>query len=445
MSTLYVTEPPTDGKVLLHTPKGEIEIELWSKEAPKACRNFVALALEGYYDHCVWHRIVPGFIIQTGDPTGTGHGGESFYGAPFENERHQRLRFHRRGLVAMANTGENNTNESQFFITLDATPELQNKYTIFGCVGGSTIYNVLSLADVEMSSTEPDRPVYPPKLLRAEVIHHPFKDLVPRITPAERQAQQEARTLAAQRQGTIERQRKRPKKNTTLLSFGDDEDVPLVIEKKPMSSHDLLHDKRLSKEAMPQGHPASKQPPASKPEPTPEQPPAPQPEPTSEQPPAPQLEPTPKLEPEEPRRQAPPAPSPSSVSSLAALLQAYKKDRGHEHDTLSRLDAFQKRMRSEAPAPPRHAHSHEVEDEDEQDMREYGDDEDDDADWRSHTFQSDGMPLQGNDTLSAHDYQVVDPRDTKTSSAASLNTHRGVQSREHVRTPRSHSVTGPPK
>ena len=238
MSTLYVTEPPTDGKVLLHTPKGEIEIELWSKEAPKACRNFVALALEGYYDQCVWHRIVPGFIIQTGDPTGTGHGGESFYGAPFENERHQRLRFHRRGLVAMANTGEHNTNESQFFITLDATPELQNKYTIFGCVGGSTIYNVLSLADVEISATEPDRPVYPPKLLRAEVIHHPFRDLVPRITPAERQAQQEARALAAQRQGTMERQRKRPKKNTTLLSFGDEEDAPLVTEKKPMSSHD---------------------------------------------------------------------------------------------------------------------------------------------------------------------------------------------------------------
>lgn len=116
MSTLYVTEPPTDGKVVLHTPKGEIEIELWTREAPKACRNFVALALEGYYDACVWHRIVPGFIIQTGDPSGTGTGGESFFGAPFENELHQRLRFNRRGLVAMANTGERNTNESQFFV-----------------------------------------------------------------------------------------------------------------------------------------------------------------------------------------------------------------------------------------------------------------------------------------------------------------------------------------
>ena len=74
MSTLYVTEPPTDGKVILYTPKGEIEIELWSKEAPKACKNFIALTLEGYFDNLVWHRIVPGFIIQTGDPTGTGQG-----------------------------------------------------------------------------------------------------------------------------------------------------------------------------------------------------------------------------------------------------------------------------------------------------------------------------------------------------------------------------------
>lgn len=427
MSTLYVTEPPTDGKVLLHTPKGEIEIELWSKEAPKACRNFVALALEGYYDQCVWHRIVPGFIIQTGDPTGTGHGGESFYGAPFENERHQRLRFHRRGLVAMANTGEHNTNESQFFITLDATPELQNKYTIFGCVGGSTIYNVLSLADVEISATEPDRPVYPPKLLRAEVIHHPFTDLVPRITPAERQAQQEARALAAQRQGTMERQRKRPKKNTTLLSFGDEEDAPLVTEKKPMSSHDLLHDKRLSKATMPSSRPAAKLHPAPAPEPTPEPPP--KLEPTSE----PTTQPSPELT--TPRPSTSSAPFLSSVSSLAALLQAYKKDRGHEHDTLSRLDAFQKRMRSEAPAPQRHARSREAESEDEQDMREYGDDEDDDADWRSHTFQSDGRPLQGNDPLSVHDYQVVDPRAFKGSLPASLSSHRERQTHEKARAP----------
>lgn len=111
-----VSEPPTNGRLLLHTSKGDIEIELWSKETPKACRNIVALALEGYYDRMVWHRVVPGFCVQTGDPTGTGTGGESIYGHPFADEYHQRLRFSRRGIVAMANAGEPNSNDSQFFV-----------------------------------------------------------------------------------------------------------------------------------------------------------------------------------------------------------------------------------------------------------------------------------------------------------------------------------------
>ena len=225
----------------------------------------------------------------------------------------------------------------------------------------------------------------------------------------------------------MERQRKRPKKNTTLLSFGDEEDAPLVTEKKPMSSHDLLHDKRLSKETMRPSKSAAQPPPAAQPALWPE------PEPMPKPPPSPEPQPAPEL-------QAPPlptsaAPPPSSVSSLAALLQAYKKDRGHEHDTLSRLDAFQKRMRSEAPAPQRHARSHEAQSEDEQDMREYGDDDDDDADWRSHTFQSDGRPLQGNDPLSVHDYQVVDPRASRGSLPASLSSHRERQAHEKARAP----------
>lgn len=83
MSNIYITEPPTNGKVLLRTSVGEIEIELWSKESPKAARNFVQLCLEGYYDETVFHRLVPDFIVQGGDPTGTGEGGESIYGKPF--------------------------------------------------------------------------------------------------------------------------------------------------------------------------------------------------------------------------------------------------------------------------------------------------------------------------------------------------------------------------
>jgi len=65
------------------TSVGDVDVELWSKEAPKACRNFVQLCLEGYYNGTIFHRLVHDFIVQGGDPTGTGHGGESVYGKPF--------------------------------------------------------------------------------------------------------------------------------------------------------------------------------------------------------------------------------------------------------------------------------------------------------------------------------------------------------------------------
>ena len=84
MSNIYILEPPTNGKVLLETSVGPIEIELWSKEAPKACQNFVQHCLDGYYNKTIFHRVVKGFLIQGGDPTGTGDGGESIYGAPFK-------------------------------------------------------------------------------------------------------------------------------------------------------------------------------------------------------------------------------------------------------------------------------------------------------------------------------------------------------------------------
>ncbi len=74
MSSIYINEPPTRGKVVLTTSMGPLEIELWPKEAPKAVRNFVQLCLEGYYDQSIFHRLVKGFILQGGDPTGTGHG-----------------------------------------------------------------------------------------------------------------------------------------------------------------------------------------------------------------------------------------------------------------------------------------------------------------------------------------------------------------------------------
>ncbi len=119
--------------MILKTTVGEIEIELWSKECPLACRNFIQLCMEGYYNNTIFHRLIPEFIVQGGDPTGTGEGGESIYGHPFKDEFHQRLRFSRRGLVAMANAGKDD-NASQFFFTLGPCTELQKKHTIFGKV-----------------------------------------------------------------------------------------------------------------------------------------------------------------------------------------------------------------------------------------------------------------------------------------------------------------------
>ena len=80
MSNVYQQQPQTSGKVTLNTTEGEIDIELWTTEIPKACRNFIQLCLEGYYDNTIFHRLIPKFMIQGGDPTGTGTGGESIYG-----------------------------------------------------------------------------------------------------------------------------------------------------------------------------------------------------------------------------------------------------------------------------------------------------------------------------------------------------------------------------
>ncbi|EDV23155.1 uncharacterized protein TRIADDRAFT_27830 [Trichoplax adhaerens] len=242
MSNIYITEPPTSGKVLVVTSCGDIDIELWSKEAPKACRNFIQLCMEGYYDSTVFHRVVKNFIIQGGDPTGTGQGGESIYGKSFQDEFHQRLRYTRRGLVGVANYGPN-TNGSQFFFTLDRADELNGKNTIFGKVTGNTIYNVLKIAEVETDGN--DRPLYPPKIIKTEVLANPFDDIVPRLLQkakpkVEIEAKKQAKSAAT--------------KNFKLLSFGmeeeeNDGDVAATsTDRKIRSSHDVLDDPKLSAE-----------------------------------------------------------------------------------------------------------------------------------------------------------------------------------------------------
>eukprot|EP01084_Bolivina_argentea_P098525 177067_1 len=181
----YAKEPPTYGKVLLSTSIGDIDIELWPKQAPKACRNFIQLIMEEYYNNCIFHRVIPNFMAQTGDPTGIGNGGESAYGIPFKDEFHSRLTFSHRGIIAMANSGNKNDNKSQFFITLDKCDWLNRKHTIFGKVTGNTIYNILKFNDLHINKQN-DKPKIEQKIHSIEILLNPFDDIIARPSKTEK-------------------------------------------------------------------------------------------------------------------------------------------------------------------------------------------------------------------------------------------------------------------
>ncbi|TID19773.1 hypothetical protein E2P81_ATG06941 [Venturia nashicola] len=119
--------------VVLHTSLGDITIALYSEQTPKTCKNFATLAATHKYDNVIFHRIIPGFMIQGGDPTGSGMGGTSIYGGKFEDEIVASLKHTDKGTLSMANSGPG-TNGSQFFITLGPTPHLDGKHTVFGHV-----------------------------------------------------------------------------------------------------------------------------------------------------------------------------------------------------------------------------------------------------------------------------------------------------------------------
>ena len=108
-------------------------MELYDRHAPRTCQNFAELARRGYYSGTVFHRLIPNFMVQGGDPTGTGRGGDSIYGGPFADEITRELKHTGAGVLSMANSGPN-TNRSQFFITLAPTPHLDGKHAIFGRV-----------------------------------------------------------------------------------------------------------------------------------------------------------------------------------------------------------------------------------------------------------------------------------------------------------------------
>lgn len=141
---------------VIKTNMGTIEIEMFDKLVPKTVENFKGLAEKGYYNGVVFHRVIEKFMIQGGDPTGTGRGGESFWGGKFEDEFNPTLKHDVPGVLSMANAGPN-TNGSQFFITLVATPWLDGKHSVFGkVIDGMDVVEAIG----KVQTTKPfDKPV----------------------------------------------------------------------------------------------------------------------------------------------------------------------------------------------------------------------------------------------------------------------------------------------
>ncbi|CAM9831316.1 unnamed protein product, partial [Phaeothamnion confervicola] len=165
---MMVTEPAAAAlgrHATLRTTMGDIHLKLFPDECPRTVENFCTHACNGYYDNVIFHRVMKGFMVQTGDPKGDGTGGESIWGGDFEDEFHRDLRHDRPFTLSMANSGAD-TNGSQFFITVIPTPWLDSKHTVFGRVtkGMETVHRI---ENVPTDST--DKPFDDIKILNIEI------------------------------------------------------------------------------------------------------------------------------------------------------------------------------------------------------------------------------------------------------------------------------------
>jgi cyclophilin family peptidyl-prolyl cis-trans isomerase len=154
-------------KILLSTTLGDITLELFPAAAPKAVENFVGLTEKGYYDGIIFHRVIRDFMIQGGDPTGTGSGGKSIWMRAFEDEFLDPELTHKKGVISMANAGRN-TNGSQFFIVTAADASfLDHKHTIFGhVISGMDIVDAIEASKTDRN----DRPLDEVKITTATVL-----------------------------------------------------------------------------------------------------------------------------------------------------------------------------------------------------------------------------------------------------------------------------------
>ena len=163
-----------DATATIRTQLGDISVLLLCTKAPRACYNFVKLASSGYYNNTVFHRCIKRFMVQGGDPTATGKGGESIFGKPFADELKTGLSHSSRGILSMANRGPN-TNGSQFFITFNPCPHLDGKHTVFGRVTAGM--DVLDRLEA-IKTDKDDKPLSQITILQVSIDKDPFQDAI---------------------------------------------------------------------------------------------------------------------------------------------------------------------------------------------------------------------------------------------------------------------------
>ncbi|KAL6755661.1 hypothetical protein V8C86DRAFT_2672816 [Haematococcus lacustris] len=165
--------PTKKAYVRLHTSLGDLNLELHCDITPRTCENFIGLAAMGYYDATIFHRSIKNFMVQGGDPTGTGKGGESIYGPTFKDEVDSRLTHNGRGVLSMANSGPA-TNGSQFFIAYKSCHHLDFKHTVFGrVVGGLDVLTAIERVETDVD----DRPVQEIRITGVTVFTNPYQEM----------------------------------------------------------------------------------------------------------------------------------------------------------------------------------------------------------------------------------------------------------------------------
>uniref|UniRef100_A0A0N4ZA46 PPIase cyclophilin-type domain-containing protein n=1 Tax=Parastrongyloides trichosuri TaxID=131310 RepID=A0A0N4ZA46_PARTI len=191
----------SNGYVKVLTNFGHLNIELYCKAAPKTCENFITHCSNGYYDNTIFHRLIKYSLIQGGDPTGTGKGGESIWGKPFKNEigGDNGYIHNERGMLSMANKGGDCSNQSQFFITFRATPSLNGKHTVFGKVVGG----MATLDAIENVGTDGETPTSVIKILSIDVIKNPFKEAEEQLQKDRFEMSEEGKAYIAEKNQTF--------------------------------------------------------------------------------------------------------------------------------------------------------------------------------------------------------------------------------------------------